>query len=80
MRHKFITMKEAGLHPSALTPPATPVSRIIERTRPPTLVDDRIDIVAWFAQWLYKWSFIAFPDEDIRDNALDLALKMQLGK
>jgi hypothetical protein len=73
-------MKEAGLHPSAVAPPGTPVARIIERTRPPALTDGRIDIVAWFAQWLCKWSFFAFPDEEIRDSALDLALQRQLGR
>jgi hypothetical protein len=72
VRHKFITMKEAGLHPSVTAPPNTLVSKIIECTKP-ALIDGRIDIVAWFAQWLCKWSFFAFPDEDIKDKALDLA-------
>jgi hypothetical protein len=79
VRRKFRNMKEAGLHPSAVAPPGTPVSRIIERTEP-ALTDGRIDIVAWFAQWLCRWSFFAFPDEHIRDNAVDLALQKQVGR
>jgi hypothetical protein len=39
--------------------------------------EDHIDIVAWFAQWLCKWSFFAFPDADMRDAALDLARQKQ---
>jgi hypothetical protein len=80
VRHKFLAMKDAGLHPSVTAPPGTPIFRIIERTKPPALTDDSIDIVAWLAQWLCRWSFFAFPDKDIRDAALDLALQSQLGR
>ena len=76
VQRKFLIMKEAGLHSSAVAPPGTPVSKIIERAKPPAF-DDSIDIVAWFAQWLCKWSFFAFPDEEIRNAALDLAKGMQ---
>ena len=76
VQRKFLMMKEAGLHPSAVAPPDMPVSQIIARTKPPAF-DDSIDIVAWFAQWLCKWSFYAFLDEEIRDAALDLAKGMQ---
>ncbi len=75
VHRKFRMMKEAGLRPSAVAPPGTHVFRMIESTRP--ALDDRLDIVAWFAQWLCRWSFFAFPDEEIRDTALDLALQRQ---
>jgi hypothetical protein len=78
VQHKFRMMKETGLHPSAVAPRGTPVSKIIGRTEPPAF-DDSIDIVAWFAQWLCKWSFLAFPDEDVRDNSLSFALERQRG-
>ncbi len=77
VRRKFRIMKEAGLHPSAVAPPARPVARIIDITRPAP--DDRIHIVAWFARWLCRWSFFAFPDVEIRDNALQLAREMLRG-
>jgi transposase-like protein len=80
VRHKFLGMTQAGLHPSVTAPHDTRVSEIIKRTKPPALTDGRIDIVAWFAQWLCRWAFFAFPDEDIRDNALDLALQKQFGR
>ena len=70
---KFRIMKEAGKRPSVAAPLNTLVSKIIELTKP--ALDDRIDITAWFAQWLCKWSFFAFPDQDMRDAALDLALQ-----
>jgi len=72
VQRKFRNMKEAGLQPSAIALPGMPVSQIIKRAKPPALTDGRIDIVAWFAQWLCKWSFFAFPDEDVRDAALHL--------
>jgi hypothetical protein len=77
VQRKFRNMKEAGLQPSAIALPGTPVSQIIKRAKPPALTDGRIDIVAWFAQWLCKWSFFAFPDEDVRDAALHLAAQKQ---
>ena len=61
VRHTFITMKEADLLPPVAAPPGTPVSQMIRRTRP-DLIDSRVDFVAWFAQWLTRWSFFAFPD------------------
>jgi AraC-like DNA-binding protein len=79
VQHKFLAMKEAGFHPSVAPHSDTPASKIIERAKPPALTDDSIDIVAWFAQWLCTWSFFAFPDEDIRETALDLARQMQAG-
>jgi hypothetical protein len=74
VQRKFRMMKEAGLHPSAIAPPGMPVFQIIKCTEPPTLTDDSID-VARLAQWLCKWSLNAFPNEEIRYAALDLALE-----
>jgi hypothetical protein len=76
VQRKFRMWKEAGLHPSAVAPPGTPVSRIIGRTKPPSF-DSSIDIVAWFAQWLCRWSLNAFPNENVRDSSLSLALEKQ---
>ncbi|HMH15686.1 MAG TPA: hypothetical protein VK578_21480 [Edaphobacter sp.] len=76
-QRKFRMMKEAGRHPSAIAPPGTPVSRIIERTEPPALTDDSIDAVSWFARWLCRWSLNAFPEENVRDSGLSLALEKQ---
>jgi hypothetical protein len=78
VQRKFRMMKEAGLHPSAVAPSGTPVSRIIERTKP-LVFNGSIDIVAWFAQWLCRWSLNAFPNEDVRDGGLSLALLKQSG-
>jgi hypothetical protein len=80
VQREFLAMKEAGLHPSVVASSDMPTSQIIERTKPPALIDDSIDIVAWFAQWLCKWSFFAFPDEGIRGTALDLARQRQSGR
>ncbi len=77
VQRKFLFMKEAGLHPSVAAPPAMPAFQIIERTQPPALKGNSIDIIGWFAQWLTQWSFFAFPNEDVRDNALGLALERQ---
>ena len=77
VRREF-AMREADK--SLPLPPTVslPVAEIIRRSRPPELTEDnKIDIVGWFAQWLCRWSFFAFSDEEIRDNALDIALARQ---
>lgn len=77
VQRKFRLMREADKHPPAAAHPNTPVSEIIARAKPSALTDNRIDVVAWFAQWLLRWSFRALPNEHIRDFALDLALQKQ---
>jgi hypothetical protein len=78
-QRKFRLMKEAGLHPPVAAQTNTPVSQIIVRTEPPELTDSRIDIVVPFAQWLCRWSFFAFPDDAVRDTALEMARQQQPG-
>jgi hypothetical protein len=77
VRRQFSSMAQAVLHLTRVAPANTPIDQIIECTKPPELKDNSIDIVAWFAQWLTRWCFFVFSDEDIRDNALGLALKRQ---
>ena len=77
VKRNFLMLKEAGLHPSVAAPSDKHASQIIEQTKPPALTDDRIDMIAWFARWLCRWSIFAFPNEDVRDNALGLALERQ---
>jgi hypothetical protein len=77
VQRKFLLMKDAGLHSSAVAPPDTPIHQIIRLTKPPAMTDDRIDVVSWLADWLCKWCFFAFPDEDVRNCGLSLALEKQ---
>jgi hypothetical protein len=77
VRREF-AMREADRSLPASPKIRLPLDEIIRRSRPAP--DDSIDIVAWHAQWLCRWSFFAFPDEDIRDDALDLALQKQWGR
>jgi hypothetical protein len=50
-----------------------PVDEILRRSKPPAFNDD-IDITAWYAQWLFRWSFYAFPNYETQSEALDIAL------
>jgi hypothetical protein len=50
-----------------------PIDEIIRRSKPAD--DDSIDIIAWHAQWLCRWTF--FPDPFVRDTALDTALETE---
>ena len=77
-QREFRLMRETEFRPPFVVRPNTPVSEIIKQTEPPELVDDRTDIVAWFAQWLCRWSLFAFPDDAVRDAALEMARQQQL--
>jgi len=73
VRREF-AMREADRSLPTQPTISLPIAEIIRRSRPAP--DESIDIAGWYAQWLCRWSFFAFP-EDIRDNALDLALERQ---
>lgn len=72
VRRKFHTLAPAPPIRVDLT-----VEQIIERTRPPELKDHSVDILNRFVLWLLRWTYFAFPDPLVRDNALDLALQKQ---
>jgi hypothetical protein len=38
-------------------------------------IPDDPSVVNWYALWLYRWTFFAFPDSAVRDEALDIALQ-----
>jgi hypothetical protein len=65
--------------PFRLESPKTPVSEIIARTKPPADTNGDFDTVGWHSEWLRTWVFHAFPDQDIRDTALDISLEKQGG-
>lgn len=71
--------KRSGTLPNP-GPPAsgTPVDIIIERTRPPRSLNPDTESPAWYADWLARWAFFAFPDEVVRDRALNIALDVEI--
>jgi len=76
-----VKRKLQGIIPAELLPtiqasPDTPIDQIIEQTKPPAFKEEyKFDIAGWFTEWLYNWTFYAFHDVGVRDNALDLAIK-----
>jgi hypothetical protein len=68
----FIAAQEDDLPKFAPPPPGTPIQEIIEWMRPKP--DPESEPVTWYARWLARWTFYVFPDEWVRDKALDTAL------
>jgi hypothetical protein len=58
-------------------PPDHPVppAVIIERCKPKEPLTDDIDPSGWYSLWLARWIVFAFPDPDVRDQALDITLE-----
>lgn len=77
-RLRFHGVIPVELNRSRQFAPDTQIEDIIVQTKPPELKEEhKTDIAGWFAAWLCQWTFYAFRDEDVRDNALDLALERQ---
>lgn len=53
------------------------IMELISRSKPKSPRDDNAGSNTWFAEWLCRWAFYAFPDSDIRNKALELALGKQ---
>ena len=54
-----------------------PHQELIRRCSPTEPCPDDAASVDWYRQWLFRWTFYAFPDPNVRDRALDLALERQ---
>jgi hypothetical protein len=70
--------KWSGTLPNCAPPSGTTVETIIERTRPPRSVNPDSDSIGWVADWLARWVFFAFPNEVVRDRALNIALDKEI--
>ena len=77
-RLRFHGVIPVELNRSRQFAPDTQIEDIIVQTKPPKFKEQhKTDIAGWFAAWLCQWTFYAFRDQDVRDDALDLALERQ---
>jgi hypothetical protein len=44
----------------------------------PWSVNPDAESIEWYADWLARWAYFAFPDEIIRDRALNIALDKEI--
>jgi transposase-like protein len=77
VRRRLATDEAAGIVPKVSKPLDLPIHEIIRRRRPDDLKDPTMDTISWHAEWLLRWAFCAFPDEQVRWTALDIALERQ---
>lgn len=79
VRSKLDTLKDAGLRPHPLLARYrnSTMTQIIELSRPTEQANDDLPIDAHYVTWLLIWVCAAFPDAQVRDKALELALKRQ---
>ncbi len=59
-------------------PSSMPLEEIIRLLKPPASIHPDPHSVGWYAAWLARWDFFAFPDSLVRDRALSLALGQQI--
>ena len=78
-RRKLAAAEFVGTLPLSPPPaPEIPVTEVIRRMRPPACVNVDVDSDSWYADWLARWAFYAFPDSAVRDTALNIALDCQI--
>jgi len=76
---KIRGMEMAGLHPPIPKQHNLTVDQIIERARPAPaeMIKDDNSSDALYVKWLCIWAYYAFPDAQIRDDALEQAHERQ---
>jgi len=76
--HIFVDAEHDGKLPPDKAPEGMSVEDIIVRCRPKNLCDDTGDVYDGqiprerYALWLYRWAYYAFPDTELRHEALRL--------
>ena len=80
VRHEFAFREQDGSLPLCPKHAETPLHKIILRSKPDRPINDNAAAISWHHEWLFRWTYHAFPDKDIRDAALELALQMQPGR
>jgi hypothetical protein len=69
-RTMLMWAEQTGGLPTDTAPIEKKLQEIIHDTRPNGRTADQMD-VSWFANWLAKWSFYAYPDRTVLWGALD---------
>lgn len=74
--------RELGMRqpPPANNLPKMPLEELIRKCKPEKPHEGNADFISWYHQWLFRWTFLAYPDPEVRDRALDLAFRRQWGR
>jgi transposase len=77
VRNEFDLRERDGSLPTLPDHAALSLNELIRRSKPKRPLDDNAASVSWYAEWLCRWSFFAYEDPAVRDNALEQALERQ---
>jgi hypothetical protein len=77
VRREFGQRGQDGNLPAPPLQKLPPLQTLIERSRPKGPIPGGASSSSWYAEWLCRWTFFAFPDSVVRDEALDIALQQQ---
>jgi hypothetical protein len=74
-RRLLIEAEKNKRFPQGDAPPGMKTAEIILRSRPAGPMPDGATQIAWFALWLAVWVFRALRDDQVRYQAIELALE-----
>lgn len=78
VRAKFMQAWNTGTPlPKIKIPARRSPADLIELCRPKRPIPENAENLDWYAEWLTWWVLCVFPDDNVRDEALDKALPMQ---
>jgi hypothetical protein len=77
VRREFATRNQLNKNPEYPKRAAPPLPELIKRRRPERPLPKDESSIDWYHEWLFRWSFFAFRDAVVRDQALEKALERQ---
>ena len=77
VRREFAMRDQDGSLPAIPNKALSPLEELILRCRPEKAFPNDASSVSWYHEWLFRWTYYAFPDPIVRDMALEQALEQQ---
>jgi hypothetical protein len=77
VRREFAQREQDGSLPPPPARHRLAIKELIQRSKPKSPIPDDAASISWYHQWLFRWTFCAFPDAFVKDEALDIALQQQ---
>ena len=77
VRREFAMRDQDGSLPALPNKAVPPLKELIQRCRPEKAFPNDASSVSWYHEWLFRWTYYAFPDPIVRDMALEHALEQQ---
>jgi hypothetical protein len=77
VRREFAIRERDGSLQAFSNNAVPPINELVWRCKPKRAFPKDATSIHWYHEWLFRWVYFAFPDAQVRDEALQLALDRQ---